>query len=768
MSFTENLKKLPRSSWLLFFLGLFFGLAQSSLFFMVQMYITASFLGYFAVLSAWLVGLMVSMRIRFTASLLWVWLPGWLLQLSLYTWAQKETDSPFLLPLVMGLAALQSFCLGSYLKQISQSGLAAAQLLFHENNGFVLGLILGLPLFLSLGPIYFLVLLPFLALLAALPLSRLQTSPQPSPSLHTPHLTLILLFLCGLNGIFLQYLLVREFSMILSATELSVLAVGAIHLAGYSLGYRLAPSLSMTWVRILAALSFLGHLLLLCFGPLIVHYCLSLGLHWMGALGLVLAMVSLSSLAYSVFLPALIQSHGASTFSKSYAADIAGAATAGGLLFFFFNILSNHLPALYFTIFLILLCLIWRKHRGQHTVLAFAFGLWTLFMVGGTGLFQAVRTDAYRFRGYSNPQLVSSKNSFYHALDVVDSYAGPDKTNLQKRTSFMNGVRYFEAKFNRRGRLLADSSSLGEFTYFLAELPAKLLSETQAKPLRILILGGGSLSTFYRVSPYASKVTLVELDPLMVQSSKQYWKSLNRWDQVTNGEILIGDARQYLRNTSEKFDLIINDISAPYYLGAMLMHSRELYQLAKSRLNFGGVFSESTQARPDPEQPNRPAMRILKGVTEIFPHTFLLEGTGSPRGERGHVYASDKLLPEMSIWQEVLRNDEKLEKTELHSHPMAVFPLLDRSRSYALGDMTSLISNNLRRIKKYLTRSEAQIRRYSSWKFVGYETSRYLKNQIKSVGGLFLGMIGLIFFIAGLEFMGRQKPGTSAGSSYPE
>ena len=57
-------------------------------------------------------------------------------------------------------------------------------------------------------------------------------------------------------------------------------------------------------------------------------------------------------------------------------------------------------------------------------------------------------------------------------------------------------------------------------------------------------------------------------------------------------EIIFDDARHFITTTIEKFDIITSDPIHPWVDGAAALFSVEYYELAKSRLNPGGVVAQ--------------------------------------------------------------------------------------------------------------------------------------------------------------------------------
>ncbi|KKS69942.1 MAG: hypothetical protein UV42_C0073G0006 [Candidatus Magasanikbacteria bacterium GW2011_GWE2_42_7] len=168
-----------------------------------------------------------------------------------------------------------------------------------------------------------------------------------------------------------------------------------------------------------------------------------------------------------------------------------------------------------------------------------------VFTLHQNELHTAATLDYYQSVGFSNPKLLFSENSFYHSVDVIQTHFDRFHKIKQSKISFLNGQKYFDYNFPFPG-LKNDETSLSEFTYFLANLPAHYLFQRDEKKLRILILGGGSLYSISRVAPYSAKTTLVEIDPKVIESSKKCWSEINKYDQLSNYEIIVEDAKKSL------------------------------------------------------------------------------------------------------------------------------------------------------------------------------------------------------------------------------
>ncbi|MBI2417439.1 MAG: hypothetical protein HYV28_05955 [Ignavibacteriales bacterium] len=243
-----------------------------------------------------------------------------------------------------------------------------------------------------------------------------------------------------------------------------------------------------------------------------------------------------------------------------------------------------------------------------------------------------------------------------------------------------------------------DETSLSEFTYFLAELPVKYYYKTTSKKPKVLILGGGSLYSIKRTAPFASFVTLVEIDPAVIKSSLLCWNELGNPGETTNYRIIIDDAKRYLKSTVEKYDVIIMDISAPYYLATALLHNKDFYSIIHKSLNPGGLFSESTQGRPNKNDATSMGMKILKGVDDIFPNYLFIDCYKQPRGKRGFIISANdlELNPDQITTQ--LISDQKNTGVKVFNKQNIPFRLKD-VKAYSNNNMEELVSENFGRIK---------------------------------------------------------------------
>jgi spermidine synthase len=137
------------------------------------------------------------------------------------------------------------------------------------------------------------------------------------------------------------------------------------------------------------------------------------------------------------------------------------------------------------------------------------------------------------------------------------------------------------------------SSSRDEFIYHEMLVHPAMLAHPE--PRQVFIVGGGEGATLREVLRHRSvqRVLMVDIDEEVVARCREL---LPEWHQGAfedpRTELRYLDARKYLEETSESFDVVIIDISEPIEEGpAYLLFTREFYQIVRERLSPAGVIS---------------------------------------------------------------------------------------------------------------------------------------------------------------------------------
>jgi spermidine synthase len=142
------------------------------------------------------------------------------------------------------------------------------------------------------------------------------------------------------------------------------------------------------------------------------------------------------------------------------------------------------------------------------------------------------------------------------------------------------------------------SSEVDEFIYHEALVHPAML--THPHPESVFIAGGGEGATLREVLAYKTvkRAVMVDIDEDVVKLCRHFLPSWhqNAFDDP-RAELHFADARKYLEESSDKFDVIIIDLADPLEQGpARLLYTQEFYQIVKQRLGPTGIMS--VQAEP--------------------------------------------------------------------------------------------------------------------------------------------------------------------------
>lgn len=118
------------------------------------------------------------------------------------------------------------------------------------------------------------------------------------------------------------------------------------------------------------------------------------------------------------------------------------------------------------------------------------------------------------------------------------------------------------------------------------------------KPTKALVvgLGTGSTAGWLGAVPGMERVDVVELEPAIVEVAKRCAPVNQNALQNPKLHLTIGDAREVLLTTRDKYDIIVSEPSNPYRAGVAGLFTREYYQSVDRCLRPGGMFFQWVQA----------------------------------------------------------------------------------------------------------------------------------------------------------------------------
>ena len=151
-------------------------------------------------------------------------------------------------------------------------------------------------------------------------------------------------------------------------------------------------------------------------------------------------------------------------------------------------------------------------------------------------------------------------------------------------------------------------------------------------PRQVLVIGCGAGVTAGAVSidPRVEAETIVEIEPLVPSAVLSHFGDHNEGVLLDpKVRVVIDDGRHHLLSTPVIYDAITSDPLDPWVRGAASLYTREFFELVKSRLRPGGVFTLFVQLY----QTDAAAVRSqLATFFAAFPHGLVIGNTQSGLG----------------------------------------------------------------------------------------------------------------------------------------
>jgi len=163
------------------------------------------------------------------------------------------------------------------------------------------------------------------------------------------------------------------------------------------------------------------------------------------------------------------------------------------------------------------------------------------------------------------------------------------------------------------------SSERDEFIYHEALVQPPMI--THPRPEKVFIAGGGEGATLREVLAHriVNEVVMVDIDKQVIDVCRQFLPSFhqNSFDDP-RAELHFTDARKYLEQSNDKFDVIIIDLADPLEGGpAYLLYTQEFYNLAKEKLTSEGIMS--VQAGPAGWTSLENFTAVVSTLKSVFP-----------------------------------------------------------------------------------------------------------------------------------------------------
>ncbi len=162
------------------------------------------------------------------------------------------------------------------------------------------------------------------------------------------------------------------------------------------------------------------------------------------------------------------------------------------------------------------------------------------------------------------------------------------------------------------------SSESDEFIYHEALIHPPLITHPNPKTVFIAGAGEGAALREVLIHKTIKAVTMVDIDREVVDICRKFLPDFHR-NSFADPRVTLAytDARKYLEDTRQKFDVIIMDLVDPMEGGpAYLLYTKEFYTAVKKRLNPGGIICVQSGATTLTH--NRSFTAIVKTLKTLF------------------------------------------------------------------------------------------------------------------------------------------------------
>ena len=154
-----------------------------------------------------------------------------------------------------------------------------------------------------------------------------------------------------------------------------------------------------------------------------------------------------------------------------------------------------------------------------------------------------------------------------------------------------------------------------EFTY--SEMMSHVPLCAHDNPEKVLIIGGGDGAIMREVLKHecVKKCTLIDIDERVIESSKKYLPFAGCSFSDSRADVKCMDAMKYIRETNERYDVVIIDSTDPVDFAAGLFQSG-FYSDVKRVMNPNAFLSELTESPFTDTNLMRQAIREMR---KVFP-----------------------------------------------------------------------------------------------------------------------------------------------------
>ncbi len=178
-------------------------------------------------------------------------------------------------------------------------------------------------------------------------------------------------------------------------------------------------------------------------------------------------------------------------------------------------------------------------------------------------------------------------NTFGHVYKGKSLYKG--KTPFQTMEIFEDST--FGKMLFLDGKIQISFGDENRYHQYLVSAP--LLAHQKAESL--CVIGGGDCFAIEEAVKFKDlkRILMVEIDKGVVDFCRKHYPAIDKCLRDPRVTIIYKDARKWLENNAETFDVLIIDLTEPHGPSKML-YTQEFYRLCQKRLNPKGIISIHT------------------------------------------------------------------------------------------------------------------------------------------------------------------------------
>ena len=207
--------------------------------------------------------------------------------------------------------------------------------------------------------------------------------------------------------------------------------------------------------------------------------------------------------------------------------------------------------------------------------------------------FQPERASTNRLlRGESDEPKQGDFSLMLEELNTNSFFGFKAKVIKQAYTGFQNMQILETPQFGRALRLDDYFMTSEREEFFYHECLTHPAALSHPEPKKVLVVGGGDGGTAEELLKYPSieQIVVAELDSGVVDASREYFQEIHRGSfDNPRVSLQIGDGFEFMRQSRERYDLIIMDLTDPGTPAAPL-YEKSFFKLSKQVLEDSGAL----------------------------------------------------------------------------------------------------------------------------------------------------------------------------------